>query len=59
MASYHVTRITDSDVYGHRTEACDASGCAGNELRLGANREDLGVSVGDTVDEDLSVLDEN
>jgi hypothetical protein len=41
----HVTRITSlGDVYGHSTECCDASGCAGTERlypQLDADADEL------------------
>jgi len=33
--AYHVTRVTDSDVYGHNVNHCDECGCNGDEQRLG------------------------
>lgn len=36
---YHVTLVSGDDVYGHATQFCDESGCAGNEIYLGTSDE--------------------
>jgi len=46
--TYHVTRVTGQDLYGHSTRYCDPSGCSGNELYLGSCEPDT-IHRGDLV----------
>lgn len=49
-ATYHVTRATETHLYGHETTTCDPSGCAGFEVQIVTRAEDADA-VPDYIDE--------
>lgn len=46
---YHVTAKRNGSLYGHSTECCDESGCAGGEMFLCAAVASPDTNVGDVL----------